>query len=127
MFSCHASIDNNHFSIPHIPRVFFDGTNSAKREYLMSFVGSYETHAVRKKISEINYKNSVLFLDTGGWHFYNRDAKREQFYIDTLSKTLFSLCPRGTGHGTIRLFEAIKSNCIPVIISDGYKLPYGLI
>ena len=43
-----------------------------------------------------------------------------------MSRSIFTICPRGTGHGTIRLFESLNSGSIPVIISDDYKLPLGL-
>lgn len=126
VFSCHGNDNNNFISIPHMPKVFFKGCRQENYEYFLSFMGSYETHHVRKLLSQAEHPKKTLFLDTGGWHFYNRDEKRENDYRDILSKSLFSLCPRGTGHGTIRLFESLRSGCIPVILSDGYKLPLGL-
>ena len=126
VFSCHANNNNNFISIPHIPKVYFQGNKKQEFEYFLSFVGSYETHNVRKTLSKSELPENSLFIDTGGWHFYNRDKKREERYKEVLSKSLFSLCPRGTGHGTIRLFESLRSGCIPVILSDGYKLPVGL-
>jgi hypothetical protein len=44
-------------------------------------------------------------------------------YIDSLSRSLFCLCPSGTGPNTIRLWEAIGSGSIPVILSDRFRPP----
>ena len=132
VFSCHANQKNKFLSIPHKPTVFCDDkiADTAKNnfKYFFSFVGSLETHQIRKDIFNFNYERKDIFLkDTGGWHFYNRKMQNEIDYKEVLKKSLFCLCPRGTGHGTIRLFEVLKSGSIPVIISDEYKLPPGLI
>jgi tetratricopeptide (TPR) repeat protein len=44
-------------------------------------------------------------------------------YIDSLSRSRFCLCPSGTGPNTIRLWEAIGSGAIPVILSDRFRPP----
>jgi hypothetical protein len=44
-------------------------------------------------------------------------------YIDSLSRSLFCLCPSGTGPNTIRLWEAIGSGSIPIILSDRFRPP----
>jgi hypothetical protein len=44
-------------------------------------------------------------------------------YIKMIGDSYFSLCPRGTGISTVRLFESVYMNSIPVIIADGYKKP----
>ena len=37
---------------------------------------------------------------------------------------MFSLCPRGAGLSSYRLFECIHANTIPVLIADESVLPY---
>ena len=44
-------------------------------------------------------------------------------YIDSLSRSLFCICPSGTGPNTIRLWEAIGSGAIPIILSDRFRPP----
>lgn len=44
-------------------------------------------------------------------------------YIDSLRRSLFCLCPSGIGPNTIRLWEAIGSGSIPVILSDRFRPP----
>jgi hypothetical protein len=40
------------------------------------------------------------------------------------SPNRFCFCPRGITPGTRRVFEALARGCIPVIVSDGWTLPY---
>ena len=44
-------------------------------------------------------------------------------YLDLLNDSIFSICPRGTGVGSIRLWESMSMGCIPIILSDDYKEP----
>lgn len=125
VFSCHASINDNHISIPHWPiNCETKNTNqSFQRDVFASFMGSYETHTTRKEISK---DSKIQSVNTGKWHFESPSSFKENDYKDLLSRSIYSVCPRGTGHGTIRLWESISSGCIPVIISDGFKVPETL-
>ena len=124
VFSCHANKSNDFISIPHYPKMV---SNEFKdREFLFSFMGSFETHYTRALFDNFKCKEKFIIKNTGGWHYYNRIKENEINYKDLAVKSIFSLCPRGTGHGTIRLYESLKSGSIPVIISDNYKLPVGL-
>jgi tetratricopeptide (TPR) repeat protein len=53
----------------------------------------------------------------------NGPEPERQRYIDSLSRSLFCLCPSGTGPNTIRLWEAIGSGSIPIILSDRFRPP----
>ena len=50
------------------------------------------------------------------------EAKRER-YIESLRRSIFTICPSGTGPNTIRLWEAIGSGSIPIILSDRFRAP----
>jgi hypothetical protein len=41
-----------------------------------------------------------------------------------MSKSLFSLCPRGYGQTSFRICEALQSNSIPVYIYDEPLIPF---
>jgi hypothetical protein len=43
--------------------------------------------------------------------------------MDVLSRSRFSLCPRGTGASTIRFWESLQAGAIPVLIGDDMILP----
>ena len=90
-------------------------------------MGSFETNICRSYMHH-SFKNyldteETFFKDTGKWHFYHRDLSREEEYKKVLSDTIVSLCPRGTGPSTIRLWESMATGCIPFVISDQYVMP----
>ncbi len=56
---------------------------------------------------------------------YSRDTgEYVQSYRELLSRSVFTLCPRGYGLTSYRLYEAIQMGSIPVYISDDFWLPY---
>jgi len=50
-------------------------------------------------------------------------CQREQHYVDVLQRSVFALCPSGTGPNTIRLWEALGCGAIPVVLSDRWRPP----
>ena len=41
-----------------------------------------------------------------------------------LTQSIFSLCPRGFGPTSFRLYESIQLGAIPIYVSDKFHLPY---
>ena len=91
------------------------------RRYLCSFVGSSQTHAVRKHLLEAPF-DGAFFSDTSGRNGWELSAEQKSRYeSDYLNITLdshFILCPRGIGPCTYRLFESMQLGRAPVILSD---------
>jgi hypothetical protein len=46
-------------------------------------------------------------------------------YQSIISRSVFTLCPAGYGRWTFRWIEALLHGSIPVLISDGYVLPFA--
>ena len=44
-------------------------------------------------------------------------------YTYLMGNARFCLVPRGRGWWTVRLFEAMFAGCLPVLLSDRYRLP----
>lgn len=120
----HASLANDFISIPHFPVNINRAMMKEDRSMLFSFMGSIKTHEIRRGLTILYPKNC---FDSGFmWgldpNIPNKKAVTDK-YVEVLGDSEFSLCPRGTGISSVRLFESMAMGSIPVIIADGYKLP----
>lgn len=52
------------------------------------------------------------------------NAKKTARFVETLSRSIFALCPRGYGKTSFRMYEAMQLGSIPVYIYDEPWLPY---
>ncbi len=98
------------------------------KDTLCSFWGR-DSHEVRRQIFTLN-KDRYSIENTSHFDFFDMSpANQENIliqrsnYLKSLSSSQYSLCPRGLGTCSIRLFESIKSHAVPVIISDHYQVP----
>lgn len=119
-----------------------------KKDLLYSFVGFKDSHPIRQSLEKFQceeskiifrdefFKNSIIIENQ---EFYNSDKKRvlletycklksqekemEIEYIDIMSRSKFSLCPRGIAYGSLRFWESLKAGSIPILIADGLYLP----
>ncbi len=96
-------------------------------KYLASFVGSKNTAAVREKLFELNHEN-ILVRDTStySWitNYHGEPPDRARMwseYADFIADAKFSLCPRGKGASSIRLFESMKMGRACVILADAWQ------
>ena len=129
VFSPHATVLDSYMAIPHYGCSYDDSYAKPweEREYLFSFMGSFVTHPVRRKIYEyLSERDDSIVIDTGMWHFEGSPDKQEhnrQRYIELLGNTKYSLCPRGTGPSSIRIWESMAMGACPLIVSDLLKMP----
>ncbi len=100
---------------------------SGNEKYLASFVGSKSTHPVRKQIFEFG-RGDIHVRDTSSYSqlmtYHASPAERAGFwaeYADSIADAKFSLCPRGRGAGSIRLFESMKMGRACVVLSDDWQ------
>jgi len=133
VFTPHATLLDSFIPIPHYS-CNYDTSFSRpwnEREYKFSFMGDFGTHQTRKHIYNIlKDQPNTVFIDTKRWHFYSNSKTQsinKKNYIELLGNTKYSLCPRGTGPSTIRIWEAIAMNSCPIIFSDYLKMPLKLI
>lgn len=115
------------------------------RDLLFSYVGTgvkdYYLTETRNWIFQFLQGTPRCFLSKrDSWHYedavYNKQigtklaaknpldtVKKEEEFRSLLSRSIFSLCPSGTGPNSIRLWESLGSGAIPVILADTYLLP----
>ncbi len=131
---------------PLYPVQQFDPLPLAERDIVFSFVGAtsnqwYLTQS-RAWVGELLSKTpgAVVTL-RDKWHFnkvvYDHqihqttdshsgpltDEQATAEYKDILARSVFALCPSGTGPNSIRLWECIQAGIVPVVLADSYEPP----
>ena len=98
-------------------------------KYLCSFSGSCQSAPIRERLKEIcdprclvlDVSREAISANTRGDQI---EIKRLQTqFLDLLRDSLFSLCPRGMGTNSIRLYESMAIGRAPVILSDDWRPP----
>jgi hypothetical protein len=85
-----------------------------------SFIGSL-THPIRNELmnSSIQHESKMR-----SYMMYNRHHDID-LYCEVMSKSTFSICPRGFGFSSFRICESLEQGAIPVYISDEFIFPEG--
>lgn len=118
-----------------------------KRKWLYSFKGTRYPYmgTIRNKLVFDNAHHTAddiiiltecvhptKLISSHDWRYQtttNCSQSQETFdrepYDHLLKESVFSLCPRGVGRHSFRLLEAMVFGSIPVILSDGYALPFA--
>ena len=101
----------------------------ADRALLFSFVGAAQNAKVRRDLLLLRHPRGKC-IDTSDrattvWHDPAQRAVFVDDYANSLADTKFALCPRGCGVSSMRLFEAMRVGCVPVILSDEWVPPSG--
>jgi hypothetical protein len=129
LFTPHAARDATHglriLPFPHV------ATNSrppvARKDIWYSFVGAAWTHPCRHALRSLPTRRGAVIELRERWHFDETDPRsrelRRRQYVDVLSRSRYSLCPRGAGASTLRFWESLRAGAIPVLISDAVWLP----
>ena len=109
------------------------------RDLLFSFVGAksspgYMTASRDWVIDDLTGSPNSLIIARTAWHYdetvyqrgvrsINQQESDAETYRAALAKSIFTLCPSGTGPNTLRVWEALRSGSIPVILSDDWLPP----
>lgn len=94
----------------------------SKRDIFCSFVGSV-THQIRYLMLNALSNNDKYHLITKQWTSKVSDDDFYQF-INVTSRSIFSLCPRGYGRSSFRLYEVMQLGSIPVFVYDDKWVPF---
>ena len=121
------------FAFPHVAKNGVLGVSD--RDVLYSFIG-YDSHPVRRVLFQSKHPEGCIIKERTYWHWardsfkpdcISKDQQQNEMieYQDVLSRSRFSLCPRGTGASTIRFWESLQAGAIPVLLADEMTLPEG--
>jgi hypothetical protein len=122
---------NNIPGITILPIPFTSSFNfkQVKKDIHFSFIGTYTSHPIRVKMKDRITGPNIVYRDT--YHvdsnviLNNKNTKlaEEREYQDILQRSRFSLCPRGSSVSSVRFWESIHAQAIPILISDNWVLP----
>ena len=97
-----------------------ENIKETKKDIFCSFVGSI-THPARLSMLHYLKGNSNYVLLPKNWSSNVEDEKQDLF-LNVTSRSKFTLCPRGYGATSFRLYESMQLGSIPVYIY--YDTPY---
>ena len=122
--------NRNTISMPALPIVASRSASSGIRPILASFQG-VNSHPIRQLLAHIATGTTIIV------NFVERDAYvgkidainggTDQDYEQLLANSIFAFVPRGDALFSYRLAEAMSFGCIPIIVSDGWVLPFDRI
>lgn len=103
-----------------LPRLYL--SDNKKRQNLLYFKGAKHRHrggVVREKLWDLLVNEAGVIMEEG---FPNATGREQS--IKGMRSSEFCLHPAGDTPTSCRLFDAIQSLCIPVIVSDNIELPF---
>lgn len=89
----------------------------------ISFVGSF-THPIRNAMAIALHGKPGVLISATEWQ-PKVPTERCDIFKQATQRSIFSLCPRGYGATSYRLYEAMQLGAIPVYISDRHMLPWS--
>lgn len=122
------SLNPRTVSMPALPISVGEAVDCADRPILASFRGAL-SHPCRGSLAKLHDGEAFHceLVDPGANHAGRIDATlnmADPDYAALMKKSVFALVPRGDCLFSYRLLEAISFGCIPVILADGWVLPF---
>jgi hypothetical protein len=113
-------------SMPALPLVR-DGTAAGPRDVLASFQGA-PSHPVRRALARLHDGRDMIIRLVEPAAYAGRIDKEagatDSEYESLLDRSVFAFVPRGDALFSYRLLETMARGAIPVILSDGWVLPF---
>jgi hypothetical protein len=101
----------------------FKGVASSKvRADLGNHYGLDDTEVVLKMQRTVDANHGV---DQTSYVSSTQDSPKVAQYADLMLNTSFALCPRGDALFSYRFTEALSAGAIPVVLADGWVLPFS--
>lgn len=100
----------------------FKEIEKRERDIFCSFVGS-NTHPLRVEVAKSVGEKEGFYYRMKGWE-KSISQEDEIHFKEMMERSIFSLCPRGYGPTSFRMYEAIQAGSIPVYVYDKLWIPY---
>ena len=121
--SFEAGGNKNGIPVPLICSELNEPLLSSQKNILCSFVGSVISGSLRERIYHQLKDDSEIYFSPQNWTSQVQPSRLREF-IDITKRSVFSLCPRGYGAQSFRLYEVMQLGSIPVIIYDKEWFPF---
>ena len=99
-----------------------------EKRFLYSFMGGSNSWPRKRLFNALHSSDDVLVEPSDSYNHWQKgpgeeDARvlRMRRYAEIMAASRFTLCPRGCGLSSYRLFESMSLGVAPVIISDGWR------
>lgn len=113
---------DNLIPIPHIVSKIPNPIKNKNRDIFCSFVGA-NTHPIRKQIFDLYSEDKNFFIKMDDWNV-EVSKEKEELFKDITERSIFTLCPRGNGPTSYRIWEAMQLGSVPVYIYDNKWIPW---
>jgi hypothetical protein len=92
------------------------------KDIFASFIGSL-THPIRETLTHTYNGDNDFLIKAKGWN-PNVPKQEYEYFFEMTKRSKFTLCPRGYGKTSFRLYETFQLNSVPVYVSDEFWLPF---
>jgi hypothetical protein len=98
-----------------------------EKQYLYSFMGKANSWPRKRLFRNLRSTADTIVEAIHSYHHWENDARenskegQRRRYAEVMAASKFSLCPRGCGISSYRLFESMSLGVCPVIISDNWR------
>jgi len=101
-----------------------ENTGNINKDIFCSFVGSVIAGSLREHIYHQLASDSEIYFSPQHWTNQVQPSRLAEF-INVTKRSKFSLCPRGYGAQSFRIYETIQLGSVPVIIYDKEWFPFS--
>jgi hypothetical protein len=115
------AINPRTISIPELALVCGAG-RPTQRTILASFRGA-DSHPVRQALAQL-HDNQRFHCHLVDRNLAPTAPRPDPLYVQLLEQSIFAFVPRGDCLCSYRLAEVMSFGCIPIILSDGWVLPF---
>lgn len=125
VFSASEHVKNTNPMMKPIPAICSPiiGAQEENKIFFAGFVGSY-THNIRIQLQNILGSLQGYYFSGQQWT-PNVPNYRVNEFMAVTSQCKFTLCPRGYGNTSFRMYECMQLGSVPVYISDDFHLPWS--
>lgn len=96
------------------------------KDIFANFAGSL-THQIRRDIKNTIRRDIIDNVIKTGYTYYCPDHRlRIDEFCCVLSRSIFTIAPRGYGETSFRIMEALQFGSIPVYVSDKHIVPHNI-